>query len=189
MSAVVKMRWGSRASTTVALQKRRNSAGGDIGLGVPERIEHTHQGCSLAGKIVQVQQLEPAEARGAQRRLDFLLVAQGLQLARGHQEIAGLGQHSRLLEEVAEDLEIARLERAAVLGNFIEVGVHAPLADLVGDNGYPIAPHHVAVVGLGFWRAGIDSAGKSLSPGLDPRLGRYVELVFLDERPARAAGV
>ncbi len=67
--------------------------GRDVRLRVPERIEHADQRGPLAGKVVKVEQLKTAEAGRAQRGFDLLLVTERLQLAGGHQEIAGLVTH------------------------------------------------------------------------------------------------
>ena len=89
--------------------------GCDIALLVPERVEHADQRRALAGKVVQVQQLEAAKARGAQRRLDLFLVTECLQFARCHEEVVRLVAHMIGVEEILEDLEILWLEHARVL--------------------------------------------------------------------------
>ena len=107
---------------------------GDVALGFPERVEHADQRRALPGKVVQVEQLEAADARRAQRGLDFLLVAERLELAGGAQEIAPLVQHPVLGQRIAEDLEVLRLERAGVFADLVEVRIHAPLAHLMHDD-------------------------------------------------------
>ena len=83
--------------------------GRNVPLAVPERIQYADQRRSLAGEIVQVEQLKSPKARCPQGRLDLLLVAERLQFARGHQEIASLIAHVVLGQLIAEDLEVLRL--------------------------------------------------------------------------------
>ncbi len=163
--------------------------GRDIALLVPEGIEHAHQSRALARKIVQIQQLESADARRAQLRLDILPVAQGLQLARGDEEIVGLVEHVVGRERIAKDLEVGRAEYAGVLGDLIEVGIYAPLADLMTDHGRLVLGDKVTIVRHRLRRAGVDPAAEPLAPGLDSRRGCAVILVFGDDRPAGGAGV
>jgi len=75
-------------------------------------------------------------------------------------------------EAVAEDLEVIGAGHARVLLDLVEIGVGAPLADLVAhDRLVGILGDEVAVIGGRFRRPGIDSAAEARAPRLDPRAG------------------
>ena len=62
----------------------------DIGLGLAEGVDHPDRRRALPGKILQVEQLEPAHAGRAQGGFDFLLVAKRLEFARSMNEVVEL---------------------------------------------------------------------------------------------------
>jgi hypothetical protein len=138
---------------------------------------------------VQVEQLEAAEAGRAQRRFDVLLVAERLEFSRGAEKIARLAGHAMRRERFPEDLEIARLEVAGVFGDLVEVGIDAPLADLVANDRHLSRGDVGAVVGAGLGRFGVDARLQPLAPRLDARRRQHVKLVLRQLGPAGAAGV
>ena len=109
---------------------------GDVRFAVPERIQHADQRRALAGKIVQVEQLNAAETRRAQRRFDLFLVAEHLKFAGRHEEVFRLAQHPMFRQRLAEDFKILRLERAGVFRHLVKVRIDAPLAHFVNDDGH-----------------------------------------------------
>lgn len=72
---------------------------------------------------------------------------------------------------VLEDLEIAGLEVTGVFADLVEVGVHAPLADFVADDGNLSGGDVGAVVGEGFGRLSVDAGIEALAPALDAWVG------------------
>ena len=128
--------------------------GSHVRLGVPERIEHSDQGRALPGEIVEVEQLESAETWRAEGRFNFLLVAQCLQLAGCHQEIAGLITHVVFSERVAKDLEVLRFQHASVFGDFVEIRIHAPLANLMRDDRHVEPVDVIPIISVRLRRAG-----------------------------------
>jgi hypothetical protein len=104
-----------------------------VAFGIPEHIEHAHQCRALAGEVVQVEQLEPAEGSGAQRGLDVVFVGERLELAGGHEEIIGLIEQAIAPCGLAENLEVPGFEMAGVFVDLAEIRISAPLADLMGD--------------------------------------------------------
>ncbi len=138
---------------------------------------------------MEVEELEAAHARRAERRLDVLLVEERLQLPRRVEEVGGLVRHPARRQRVREDVEVLRLQVAGVLRPLGEVRVGAPLADLVADHGHGARLHVVAVVRPRLRRFRVDARREPLAPGLDARVGGHVELVLGDLRPARGARV
>lgn len=104
-------------------------------------------------------------------------------------ELVGLVEHAFGLEVFSEDLEVAGLVGAGVFGDFAEAGVGAPLADFVADDGFGVLFDVAGVVGGGGGGLAIDTAFEFGAPGLDPRVGGAVVIVFGDEGPACCAGV
>src|SRR5439155_23606784 len=103
----------------------------------------------------------------AEGGLDLRLVQRGLELAGGHEEVVGLRLHAGLAEEVAEDLEVAGLEEAGVLGDLVEVRIGAPLPDLVTDYGDELLGDDLAVVEGRLRRAVERLAGREARGGGD----------------------
>jgi hypothetical protein len=63
------------------------------------QLENSDQRRALAGKILQVEQLETAKALGAQRGLDFLAVTDGRQGARSPHKVEVLIKHAFMANE------------------------------------------------------------------------------------------
>ena len=106
----------------------------DIAFLTPMNIERSNQRCALTAIIVQAQQLETSIVLGTQVSLYLIFIAEGLQLATGHQELLSLGCHAVVCQQVAEHLKVTGLIRPLILRHLLEIGESAPLALLVGDN-------------------------------------------------------
>lgn len=102
-------------------------------LGVPERIEHTHRGVTLAREVVERQELKSGRFGRAEQRLDHGLVLHDGQRARGPEEVVGLIAHAVGGEHLAPQFEVSGLDRSRVFPDLAEVGIDAPLARLVGN--------------------------------------------------------
>ena len=139
-----------RASGTVLLQKRRERLRRDVAFPLPEGVEHADQRSALPGEVMEIEQLEAAEARRAQRRLDLLFVAERLQLPRGDEKGVRLVAHVVGGQKIPEDLEVPGLEHARVFLHLRKVWVDTPLADLMADDGDAGLRHKVAIVGEWF---------------------------------------
>ena len=107
----------------------------DIPFLAEEHIERTHQRGALAAIVVESQQQEASVVLGAQVALNLILIAKGLQLAAGEEELARHRLHAVVLEQVGEDVEVVGFVDARVLVALAQVGESAPLALLVGDDG------------------------------------------------------
>ena len=103
-------------------------------LGVPERIEHTHRGVTLAREVVERQELKSGRFGRAEQRLDHGLVLHDGQRARGPEEVVGLIAHAVGGEHLAPQFEVSGLDRSRVFPDLAEVGIDAPLARLVGND-------------------------------------------------------
>ena len=101
-------------------------------------VKHTRQRSSLSAVVVESQQLESGIVLGAQVTLYLVLIAKCLQSTAGHQEFFSLRRHTIVSQQVAENFEVAGLIGTRILGNLLEVGERAPLALLVGNDGFVI---------------------------------------------------
>ena len=128
----------------------------DVALGVPECIEHTDRRRPATGEILEAQKLEPAQPGRPQKRLNLLFVEQRLGLARRHQEIARLREQSFLLQEVADDLEVPRLQQARVLRHLSKIREDTPLPRLMAEVRHVVSSHAVPVIDCGLWRIGVE---------------------------------
>ena len=124
--------------------------GRDVALLVPLGIEDADQGRALAGEVVEVEQLVARHVGRAQDGFDVLLVAQGLELARGVEELRRLPLQAAGPQAVAEDLEVLGLQEAHGTVQDAEVREHAVLA------------HFMDEVGQGCGSAGIGPRGPGL---------------------------
>ena len=117
---------------------------------LPEGVQHTDQCAPLAEIVVQVEHLEAAVAGRTQTGLNLFLVAGNLEPAGSVRNLLVLRQQAMLLRGVAHDLVVAGNHvrdfhmfrrareggiRAAELLDDVEVGIGAPLANLVADGG------------------------------------------------------
>ena len=163
-----------------------------VALVVPEGIQNAHQGGALAGEVGEAEQLEAAHVRGAQGGFDLFPIAEHLEAAGSFEKLTRLGGHAPFFQELPEQIEIARLEGPGVLGDFIEVGEGAPLADFMAHHRGPSFGEGGAdlpVVGGGFRGQGVDPGIQTFAPSLHPGFVDVVEVVFRDRGPAGAGGV
>src|SRR5690242_2970579 len=94
---------------------------GHIALFFPEGIQNADERRALTWKIMKVEQFKSAHARRAQSGLDFILVAERLEFARSQEKFASQMSQAVRGEEIAENLEVPRLEIPGVFFNLIEV--------------------------------------------------------------------
>src|SRR5690606_25408870 len=93
-------------------------------------------------------------------------------------------------EGFAEGLEVLRLERTGVFRDLIKIGIGAPLADLVTDDGGSAITLLVEgdVVGGGRGWKRVYAGAETLAPGMDARFGNVVIVVHGNGGPAGGGG-
>ena len=102
---------------------------------MPEDVERSDECGTLSAVVVESQQLEAGVVGGAEVALDLVLVTECLQASAGLEELACHRSHAVVAQQVAEDLEVAGLVGAGVLGNLAKIREGAPLTLLVGNDG------------------------------------------------------
>ena len=101
---------------------------------VHERVQHSHIGRSLAGIILDVKQLETAEARGAEAHFDIGLVQLRGPAEGGAAEVRRLVPHPRGFQPAPELHQVVRGQRAGVFVDLGVVRITLELPRLVADD-------------------------------------------------------
>ena len=172
--------WGAKAAKLVGLE---------VAFRFPERIEHSNQSRSLPGEIMQIEQDESPKLRSAELSLDLMAVAQNLQFAGGAEEITRLIPHAISCEGLPENFEVLRAQQAGVFRNLVEVGIHAPLPDLMTHHRHRKLLDPIPVIKIRGGRLGVEFAVHSLPPAMLLRTGWVLKLVLREVRIIGGTGV
>lgn len=97
--------------------------------------------------------------------------------------------HVVFVESVAESFEVFWFEAAGVFGDFIKIGICAPLADFMADDRDLAGSDVIAVIGASFGRLSVDPGVQTATPALNARVGGDVKLIFPKLRLACSAGI
>ena len=106
----------------------------DAALGVHERVQDAHIGRSLPGIVLDVKQLEAAEARGAEAHFHIGLVQFEGPAEGGAVESRRLVRHSGDVQPATELHQVVRGQRAGVLVDLGVIRIALELPGLVADH-------------------------------------------------------
>jgi len=150
--------------------------GGDHIFTLHECVEDTNQGSALAGKILEVKQLEPGHPLGAQGGLHLRLIAERRPGSGSFTKEGIHMSHAGFFEAVAEDFQIGGTQNPGVFLDLPVIGEDLVLPGFMADQGnfqagdgivevyfrgrrHGVQDTSVAGVGEGLGQAGMGEGG------------------------------
>ena len=121
---------GIRAKGTVGLQKRLNCSALIYPFSSKNTSVHRLMH-SLAGIIIESQQLKSRIVRSTQGLFNLMFVAECLQFARSHHKVVTLASHVVIVQNIPEDFKVLRFVDSGIFTDLIEIREYAPLTCFV----------------------------------------------------------